>query len=249
MNTTLNNQIVHADSTDIGTLPSKSADLIITSPPYNVGMPYTDDKESDMLEYDDYLAWTRTWMNNCSYWGKENARMCVNIFFDSPRHDRKLIFADIANCALSQGWKFRSIILWKKSTARRTCWGSWLSASAPNIVQPFESILVFHKGDWKRGKGESDIESEEFKDWTQGIWEFRGEVAKHVGHPAPFPIELPKRLIKLFSFKTDTILDPFMGSGTTAMACNALGRTFIGIEKEAKFVDLAYNRIGLQYGS
>ncbi|MBF2754097.1 MAG: site-specific DNA-methyltransferase [Gammaproteobacteria bacterium AqS3] len=245
------NTILHADALDINVLPPSCSDVIITSPPYNVGVEYSkENKDSDALFYEEYISkFTDTWLHNCYHWGKEQARLCVNVFFDNPRGGRTLMVGDINRQALKQGWQFRSIIFWTKSNGRRTCWGSWKSATAPNIVQACEAILIYHKGEWKRKGGTSDIEGEEFKNWTHGIWDFRSEVASNIGHPAPFPYELPKRLIKLFSFKEDIVLDPFMGSGTTALAAGALGRKYIGIEKEKEYINLARNRLGLHLGA
>lgn len=119
---------------------------------------------------------------------------------------------------------------------------SWKSASAPYVTAPVEVIIVMYKEFWKKqNKGESTISRDNFIAWTNGVWTFNGEKKKNVGgHPAAFPIELPKRCIELFSYNGDIILDPFMGSGTTCVAAKALGRNYIGIdisENYCKFVE------------
>src|SRR3989344_3629428 len=122
---------------------------------------------------------------------------------------------------LEFSYKYHSTIIWNEGNiSKRTAWGSWLSASAPYVIAPVELILVLYKKEWKKSeKKESDITRQEFMDWTNGLWTFQGQNKKGAGgHPAPFPIELPRRCIKLFSFVCDVVLDPFMGSGSTLIA-------------------------------
>ena len=132
----------------------------------------------------------------------------------------------------------------KENISRHTAWGSWKSASAPHIIAPVEVIIVLYKRQWKRERaGKSDITGDEFKSWVKGVWSFNGESARRVGHEAPFPRELPKRCIKLFSFVGDTILDPFCGSGTTLIEAAVNHRKSIGIEKEEKYCRLSLSRV------
>jgi site-specific DNA-methyltransferase (adenine-specific) len=140
--------------------------------------------------------------------------------------------ADITTIAKQVGFKYHSTIIWnEQNISRRTAWGSWLSATAPYVIAPVEVIVVLYKKDWKKTSGsrKSDITKKEFMEWTNGVWNFSGESKKRVGHPAPFPVELPRRCIKLFSFVGDTILDPFLGSGSTLLACLQTGREGLGI--------------------
>ncbi|HPU24181.1 MAG TPA: site-specific DNA-methyltransferase, partial [Candidatus Kapabacteria bacterium] len=129
--------------------------------------------------------------------------------------------------------------------SRRTAWGSWLSAAAPYVIAPVELIVVLFKGEWKKTTGSkiSDISKDDFMKWTNGLWTFNGESKKRIGHPAPFPIELPYRCIKLFSYVDDLVLDPFAGSGTTLIAANNTNRYSIGLEIDIKYCELAKNRI------
>ena len=153
---------------------------------------------------------------------------------------------DVVTIAKKVGWKYFSTIIWnEQNISRRTAWGSWLSASAPYVIAPVEVIVVLYKKRWKKTSrsGISDITRDEFIGWTNGLWTFPGENRKRVGHPAPFPIELPKRCIKLFSYVGDTILDPFLGSGATLVACALLNRKGIGVEIEPKYCEVAKNRV------
>ena len=114
----------------------------------------------------------------------------------------------------------------------------------PHVIAPVEVVIVLYKGEWKRKRqGQSDITAEEFKKWVLGVWDFRGESAKRVGHEAPFPRELPRRCIKLFSFVGDTVLDPFAGSGTTLIEAICNKRKAMGIELEEKYCDLSRRRM------
>ncbi len=144
------------------------------------------------------------------------------------------------------------IIIWNKaaSASPSTAWGSWQSASNPTLRDVHEYILIFSKGDYKRSRNKEEkeikldtIAKEDFIEWTKSIWTFRAESAKKIGHPAPFPIDLPYRLIQLYSFETDIILDPFMGSGTTAIAALKSNRSFVGFEINSEYVALANHRI------
>jgi site-specific DNA-methyltransferase (adenine-specific) len=120
-----------------------------------------------------------------------------------------------------------------------------MSASAPYVIAPVELIVVLYKQKWKKfsGSRKSDISKKEFMEYTNGIWTFSGESKKKVGHPTPFPIELPRRCIKLFSFLGDVILDPFMGSGTTLIAAYLNNRKAIGIEIDESYCELAKERL------
>ena len=152
--------------------------------------------------------------------------------------------------ALRVGWRYHATIIWNEGNiSRRTAWGSWRSASAPHVIAPVEAIIVLYKDAWKRDRrGQSSISSDDFKNWVLGIWDFSGESARRIGHEAPFPRELPRRCIQLFSYVDDLVLDPFVGSGTTMIEAIQGGRQTIGIEIEPRYVELARRRIKAETG-
>ncbi len=235
-------KIINGDFLEID-IPQNTIDLIVTSPPYNVGIPYN--THNDKMSYDDYLEWTKKWLKKAFEIVKPDGRMCLNIPLDKNKGGQQSVYVDITHIAKIVGWKYHSTIIWNEGNiSRRTAWGSWLSASAPYVIAPVETIVVLYKKTWKKQKrGKSDITKEEFIEWTNGLWTFSGESKKKIGHPAPFPLELPKRCIKLFSFVGDVILDPFLGSGTTVIAACKLKRKAIGIEIDKKYFKLAIDRI------
>lgn len=224
-------------------IEENSIDLIITSPPYNVGIKY--ENSDDTVSYEEYLKWTKKWLKKAYKLLKEDGRMCLNIPLDKNKGGIKSVYADITCIAKDIGYGYQSTIVWnEQNISRRTAWGSWLSASAPYVIAPVEMIVVLYKNQWKKkNKGISDISKEEFISWTNGMWTFSGESKKRIGHPAPFPLELPNRCIKLFSYVGDTILDPFAGSGTTLISAYKLGRKAVGTEISKEYFELAKNRI------
>lgn len=222
----------------------KSIDLIITSPPYNVDIKYND--YNDEIPYRAYLEFTEKWLKKCLDFATDEGRFCLNIPLDKNKGGQQSVCADITTIAKKVGWKYHTTIVWnEQNISRRTAWGSWLSASAPFVIAPVEMIVVLYKKRWKKTNGskKSDITKEEFMAWTNGVWDFSGESKNKIGHPAPFPVELPKRCIKLFSFVDDTILDPFLGSGTTLIACFETDRKGIGVEIDPKYCEVAKKRL------
>jgi site-specific DNA-methyltransferase (adenine-specific) len=142
----------------------------------------------------------------------------------------------------------RGEIIWNKGAGAGVsmAWGSWKSASNPVLRDVHEYILVFSKGSFKRQKTSDDgdtIEREQFMEWTKSVWTMNTESAKKIGHPAPFPVELPYRLIQLYTFRDDVVLDPFMGSGTTAIASLKSQRYYVGYDVDPTYVTLAEERI------
>ncbi|MFB3851979.1 MAG: site-specific DNA-methyltransferase [Acidobacteriota bacterium] len=223
---------------------ANSVDLIVTSPPYNVDIQYNSHK--DDLSYKEYLDFTKLWLKRCFEFLKEDGRFCLNIPLDKNKGGQQSVGADITTIAKEIGFQYHSTIIWNEGNiSRRTAWGSWMSATAPFVIAPVELIVILYKKRWRKtsGSGESDITKSEFMNWTNGVWTFNGESKKKIGHPAPFPLELPHRCIKLFSFVGDTILDPFAGSGTTLIAAAMLGRIGIGIEIDEKYCELTRKRI------
>jgi len=235
--------IYNNDILKINAIKNHSVDLIVTSPPYNVDIKYED--YNDNIPYEKYLEFTRRWLAKCYDFMKYDGRLCLNVPLDKNKGGQQSVSADITTIAKNIGWKYHATIIWnEQNISRRTAWGSWLSASAPFVIAPVEVIIVMYKGKWKKSrKGKSDITRDEFIEWTNGVWNFSGESKRKIGHPAPFPVELPKRCFKLFSFVGDTVLDPFLGSGTTLLACLESNRVGIGVEINKKYCDLAIKRL------
>jgi site-specific DNA-methyltransferase (adenine-specific) len=200
----------------------------------------------DDVSYTDYLEFSKKWMARCFGWLKEDGRFCLNIPLDKNKGGQQSVGADLTTIAKDVGFHYHSTIIWNEGNiSRRTAWGSWKSASAPYVIAPVELIVVLYKDKWKKTSGSkvSDIERDEFMEWTNGLWTFNGESKKRVGHPAPFPIELPRRCVKLFSYVDDVVLDPFCGSGTTLIAAVSNNRKGVGIDVDRKYCELAQKRI------
>lgn len=238
-----NIQLFCSSVLDINILNSDSVDLFVTSPPYNLGIDYN--SVIDDNDYEQYLEFTEKWLYNCFLWGKNGARLCLNIPLDKNKGGIQSVSSDFIQIAKKIGWKYHTTIVWNESNiSRRTAWGSWLSASAPYVIAPVELIVILYKNTWKKPyKGISDISKSEFLEWTNGLWSFNGESKKRIGHPAPFPRELPKRCIKLFSYINDMVCDPFNGSGTTMIEAFVNNRQFIGLEIDREYCSLSMNRI------
>ncbi len=236
--------IYNEDFLKIKKIPISSVDLIVTSPPYNVDIHYN--SHNDNLSYNNYLEFTTKWLKKCLEITKNDGRLCLNIPLDKNKGGQQSVYADVTHIAKEVGWRYHSTIIWNEGNiSRRTAWGSFKSASAPYVIAPVETIVILYKKYWKKTSGSkiSDISKEEFMEWTNGVWTFSGESKKRVGHPAPFPIELPRRCIKLFSFVNDTVLDPFVGSGTTLLAANSLNRKGIGVDIDKEYCNLAIKRL------
>jgi site-specific DNA-methyltransferase (adenine-specific) len=243
------NKIFCKSSENMEELPDSSIHLMVTSPPYNVGIKYN--STDDTITYEDYLLFSEKWLSNCLKWTKPTGRLCLNIPLDKNKGGQCSVGADLTVLAQKVGWKYHSTIVWNEGNiSRRTAWGSWLSASAPYVIAPVELIVILYKDSWKRKSGskKSDITKEEFMEWTNGLWTFSGESKKKIGHPAPFPRELPRRCIKLFSFIGDTVFDPFCGSGTTLIEAKLLKRKAIGLEIDPTYCELAKKRLQKELG-
>ena len=235
--------IYHDDLLTTNAVAEDSVDLIVTSPPYNVDIHY--ESFDDNIPYEVYLDFTKEWLAKCYRLVKEGGRLCLNIPLDKNKGSQQSVYADITVIAKQVGWRYHSTIVWnEQNISRRTAWGSWMSASAPFVIAPVEMIVVLYKKHWKRKeRGVSDITRDEFIEWTNAVWNFQGENRQRVKHPSPFPLELPLRCIKLFSYIGDLVLDPFLGSGTTLIACLKTNRRGIGIEIDEKYCEIAKRRI------
>lgn len=233
-------RIILGSAENMKELPDNSVHLMITSPPYNVTKEYDQN-----LNLSDYLVLLKNVFTEVYRVLINGGRACVNVANLGRKPYIPLVsyVTDIMN---NIGFNMRGEIIWvKTSGAGGSCaWGSWQSASNPCLRDIHEYILIFSKGELKRPvKGEDTISKEDFLEWTKSIWTFPPESAKRIGHPAPFPIELPYRLIQLYSFKNDIILDPFMGSGTSAIASIRSQRHWTGYDISEEYIQLANERI------
>jgi DNA modification methylase len=222
-------------------LPDESVHLMITSPPYNVTKEY--DTDLTLAEYRDFLRRVFREVLRVLVVG---GRACVNVA-NLGRKPYIPLHAYIAQDMIDLGLSMRGEIIWNKGTSAgpSTAWGSWKSASNPTLRDVHEYVLVFSKGEFSRNgvPGGSTISRDEFLEYTKSVWSFPTESARRVGHPAPFPVELPRRLIQLYSFAGDLILDPFAGSGTTCIAAVQTGRHYVGYETRPDYVEIALRRI------
>jgi site-specific DNA-methyltransferase (adenine-specific) len=223
-------------------LPDNSVHLMVTSPPYNVGKDYDQD-----LTLDEYLAFLkRVWAETYRVL-VPGGRACINVA-NLGRKPYIPLHVFMIRDLLELRFLMRGEIIWDKgaSASASTAWGSWQSAANPTLRDVHEYILVFSKGNFGRDRldGEKNtITKDEFLEYTKSVWAFPAESAKKIGHPAPFPIELPYRLIQLYTFEGDVVLDPFMGSGQTALASLKSGRHYVGYEVNSDYVELARKRI------
>jgi site-specific DNA-methyltransferase (adenine-specific) len=235
--------ILNEDFLKTDRIKEGAIDLIVTSPPYNVDIKYK--SYDDRIPYKEYLNFTKDYLAKCYQLAKDDGRFCLNIPLDKNKGGQQSVCADITTIAKEVGWKYHSTIIWnEQNISKRTAWGSWLSARAPYVIAPVEVIVVLYKKKWRKmNSGKSDITKKEFIEWTSGVWTFTGESKKRIGHPSPFPVELPRRCIKLFSYVGDTVLDPFLGSGTTLIACSETGRKGIGVEIDKNYCELAKQRL------
>ena len=222
-------------------LADNSVHLMVTSPPYNVGKEY--DKNLTLNEYRAFLKKVWSEVKRVLVPG---GRTCINIA-NLGRKPYIPLDAFIIEDMLDLGFLMRGEIIWNKASSGSpsTAWGSWLSAKNPTLRDIHEYILVFSKGMFSRVNLDrrSTISKEEFLELTKSVWTFSAESARKVGHPAPFPIELPYRLIQLYTFEHEVVLDPFVGSGATCIAALKSKRAYVGYEINKQYVDLAERRI------
>lgn len=239
------NKLYCKSSENMDEIPDNSIHLMITSPPYNVGKEYDDD-----LTLDEYLelltsVFAQTYKKLVS-----GGRACINIA-NIGRKPYIPLHAMVIEIMLNLGFLMRGEIIWDKSaSAGGSCaWGSWMSASNPVLRDFHEYILIFSKESYSKNKSQEKkdtIGHDEFIQWTKSIWTFPAVNAKKIGHPAPFPTELPHRLINLYSYEGDVVLDPFCGSGTTCIAATKNKRNYIGYDIEEKYIQLSKSRLSNQ---
>lgn len=236
------NKIILGSSENMKEMPSNSLHLMVTSPPYNVTKEYDED-----LSLKEYLKLLQNVFSETYRVLVNGGRACVNVA-NLGRRPYLPLSDYISQIMIGIGFQMRGEIIWNKGAGAGVsmAWGSWQSASNPVLRDVHEYIMVFSKGSFMRKKTddkENTISKEQFMEWTKSVWTMNPESAKKVGHPAPFPIELPYRLIQLYTFKGDVILDPFIGSGTTAIAALKADRKYIGYDIDPEYLKLAEERI------
>jgi DNA modification methylase len=223
-------------------LPDNTIHLMVTSPPYNVGKEYDEN-----LTLNEYRAFLKKVWNEVNRVLVPGGRACINIA-NLGRKPYIPLHTFIIEDMLDLGFLMRGEVIWDKASSGSpsTAWGSWLSAKNPVLRDIHEYILVFSKGMFSRGnphKRNSTISKEEFLEFTKSAWRFAAEPATKVGHPAPFPVELPYRLIQLYTFEEEVVLDPFIGSGQAAIAAVKTNRHYVGYDIDKEYVKLAEKRI------
>lgn len=237
------NKIICGDVLEVmKKIPDNSIHFAVTSPPYNVGKQY--DNHFDKMEYDKYL----TWLNDVWIQTKRvlvpGGRFALNVAPTSIKNFNP-IHHDFANQLRKIGMIFRTEIIWYKQTMlKRTAWGSWKSPKNSHIVPSWEYVLIFSKDSWKLegNPQDADITSEEFMKFSDGLWQIQPETERR-DHPAPFPEELVYRLVKFYTYKSNTVLDMFGGTGTVAVVSYKTGRRFVHIDISKKYNDIAERRL------
>jgi modification methylase len=239
------NHIFCKSSEDMAELPDNSVHLMVTSPPYNVGKEY--DRDATLDEYLELLG--RVWREVYRVL-VPGGRACINVA-NLGRKPYIPLHSLIIQEMLNIGFLMRGEIIWNKgnSVSPSTAWGSWRSPANPTLRDVHEYLLIFSKGIFSRKnpkKRKATIYREEFLEFSKSVWTFPAVSARKVGHPAPFPIELPYRLVQFYTYEDEVILDPFMGSGQTAIAALQGKRRYVGYEIESQYLALAKKRI-MQY--
>jgi site-specific DNA-methyltransferase (adenine-specific) len=245
-------QLFCGDARDMHQLPDKSVGLVVTSPPYFAAKDY----ELGLTDYVEFLAMLRDVLAECSRALEPGGRMAVNVA-NLGRKPYRSLSADVMQILEEDlGLLLRGEIVWVKAEgAGGNCaWGSYASSANPVLRDTTERIIVASKGRFDRALSrtkrralgfphQTTIAADEFMALTLDVWRFQPASAKRIGHPAPFPVELPRRVIELFSYKDDVVLDPFMGSGQVALAARQTGRHYVGYDLDPAYVALAERRI------
>ena len=219
-------------------LDNESIDMVVTSPPYFNARDY-----SQWETYEDYLEFAEKFLNESHRVLKNSGRLAINVPDGYGRNPWMPIYADYCHILRNVNFTLRGNIVWHKLTGGgRTSWGSWCSSSNPCLIDEHEMIIVAHKN-LPKINNSSKIERDDFLNYVHSLWQIKPETRRSNSHPAPYPIEIPKRLIDFLSGEGSIILDPFMGSGTTALACVMTGRNYIGFESNIEYYEESLKRL------
>jgi site-specific DNA-methyltransferase (adenine-specific) len=242
------NQIIQGNCLELLTeIPSNIVDLIVTSPPYNCGINY--DSYNDNKTWKDYIEWCKNWLVELKRVLKKDGRICINVPLDLGLNGNNKIenrvspYAEFYSLFKEVNIKSCGCAVWTDNQrVKNTAWGSWKSSSCPYIYNPYEVIMFGYKSQWKKeNKGISTISKDEFIKGVSGVWNLRPQTKQIT--KANFSTDLSDICIKLLSYKDDIILDPFIGSGTTAISAKILHRKYIGIELSKNYTKIAKNRV------
>lgn len=225
-------------------MPNDCVDLIVTSPNYNIGVDYGDIVD-DNLPYEKYVENMIFMFKEMHRILKPDGRMCLNAYLSCGTAKQRVTpLMDFHAICEEIGFHHHSLIIWDDRTVcKKSAFGSFKSASAPYLNSPCEGILVMYKDQWKKIEtGESDINGSDFANWTIGRWTMAPDKRKE-GHPATFPVELPRRCIQLLTYVGDVVFDPFLGSGTTILAAKMTGRVGLGVEIEPSYESIIIDKL------
>jgi site-specific DNA-methyltransferase (adenine-specific) len=252
--------IWHADAREITDemVADRSVALMVTSPPYFAGKEYETDLAVGHVpsSYVEYLEMLTEAFAVCLRKLEPGGRMAINVA-NLGRKPYRSLSADVISILQDDlGMLMRGEIIWQKAKgAGGSCaWGSFRSPQNPVLRDVSERVIIASKGRFDRALSrarrqaegrphQATIPTEEFLEATLDIWEIPSESARRIGHPAPFPVALPRRLIELYTYEGDLVLDPFIGSGTTAVAAVRTGRRYVGVETDAGYIELARARL------
>lgn len=252
---------VCGDARAMDTVADNSVALVVTSPPYFAGKQYEEELERDGIpsSYLEYLQMLTDVFAECVRTLEPGGRIAVNVA-NLGRKPYRSLSADVIRILQDElGLLLRGEVVWQKGDgASGSCaWGSWRSPTNPVLRDLTERVIIASKGRFDRAHSVAQRQRaglphrptllpDDFLTLTLDVWSIPPESARRVGHPAPFPVELPEQLIRLYTFADDLVLDPFMGSGSTMVAAARLGRRYVGYDLDADYVDIARQRVATE---